>query len=280
MKRAALIGLWAVLAAAVFPAAAGPAQAQETLTLTLEDSIRLALRQNPFYMAEKAKEDAAAASVREAGSGFFPSLNAQGSNVLDKKGFSITFPSLTGGAPTKIKMDFTRAYTMTLNFSLPLYSGGRLVSGYKTANLSLQSTQEGIRRSQQETVCNVKKAFYGVLLAKAFVEVTSEAVDLAERHVKNVRNLYEAGAAPKFDLLRSEVQAANLKPQLIRARNGLRTAELGLKTLLGLDLSRPVEIKGELSMRTMDVNTDENIAKALTQRPEINQMRYQRLMAA
>ncbi len=37
-----------------------------------------------------------------------------------------------------------------------------------------------------------------------------------------------------FDLLRSEVQLANLKPQLIRARNGLRQAELGLKTLLGL----------------------------------------------
>ncbi len=282
MKRAAaLLGLWAVLAAALAaPAAAGQAPSQEALTLTLEDSIRLALQQNPFYMAEKAKEDAASASVREAVSGFFPSLNAQGTNILDKKVFSVTFPSfIPGEPPTKVKLDFSRAYQMTLNFSLPLFMGGRLVSGYKQAGLNLDSTREGIRRVQQETVYNVKKAFYGVLLARAFVDVTSEAVDLAEKHVKNVRNLFEAGVATKFDLLRSEVQAANLKPQLIRARNGLRAAELGLKTLLGLDLARPIEVRGELSLKAVDVNTDENIAKALDQRPELNQLRYQKLMA-
>jgi outer membrane protein TolC len=112
------------------------------------------------------------------------------------------------------------------------------------------------------------------------VGVNSEAVDLAEKHVKNVRNLYDAGMATRFDLLRSEVQLANLKPQLIRARNGLRQAELGLKALLGLDLDRAVEVKGELSLEAMDVRVDENIAKALAQRPEVNQLRYQKLMAA
>ncbi|MCX6559464.1 MAG: TolC family protein [Candidatus Aminicenantes bacterium] len=282
MRRiAALIASLAVLAALPVRMEARPGQGPETLTLTLDDSIRLALRQNLFYLAEKAKEDGASAAVREAVSGFFPTLNAQGQNVLDKKVFSVTFPSFVPGQPpTKVKLDFTRNYQFSLNFSLPLYAGGRLMAGFKQANLNLQSTQEGIRLSQQETVFNVKKAFYGVLLARAFVDVTGEAVDLADRHVKNVRNLYEAGMATRFDMLRSEVQSANLKPQLIRARNGLRAAELGLKTLLGLDLNQAIEVKGELSIKAVDVNVDENIARALAQRPEVNQLRYQKLMAA
>ncbi|MCJ7563889.1 MAG: TolC family protein, partial [Candidatus Aminicenantes bacterium] len=137
-----------------------------------------------------------------------------------------------------------------------------------------------IRQSMQETVFNVKKAFYGYLLAKKFVEVSEEAVGLAEKHWKNVKSLYDVGMASKFDLLRSEVQVANLKPQLIRAKNGLSTAELGLKTLLGLDLKQPIEVKGELSYKEFEANVDADVAQALTNRPEMNQIKFQQQMAA
>ncbi len=259
----------------------GPAAAQEKVVLTLDDSLRLALKQNPFYQAALAREDQASAAVKEAVAGFFPSVNASGTDVLDKKVFSIEFPSLVPGQPpTKIKMDFTRTYSFALNFSLPLFTGGRLIAGYKTANYNLEATREAIRQSRQETVLNVKKAFYGCLLARSFVSVAEEGVTLAEKHYTNVKNLYEVGMASKFDLLRSEVQLANLKPQLIRARNAIDTAEIGLKMLLGIDLARPVEFKGELTFQEVESKVDENIAEALTHRPEINQIEYQKLMAA
>jgi len=254
---------------------------QEKITLTLEDSIKLALEQNPFYLAEKAKEGQASYLVREAVANFFPALNAQGMHILDKKVMTIEMPSFFPGMPAqKIKLDFTRNYQFSLSFSLPLSAGGRLVSGYKQANYNLMSTKEAIRQSMQETVFNVKKAFYGYLLARKFVEVSEEAVGLADKHWKNVKSLYDVGMASKFDLLRSEVQVANLKPQLIRAKNGLSTAELGLKTLLGLDLKQPIEVKGELSYKEFEANVDADAARALANRPEMNQLKFQQQMAA
>jgi len=277
MKKA---GTFILVAALMFglPAAAF---SQEKITLTLEDSIKLALEQNPFYLAEKAKEDQASYMVREAVSSFFPALNAQGMHILDKKVMTIDMPSFVPGMPPqKIKLDFTRNYQFSLSFSLPLSAGGRLVSGYKQANYNLMSTKEAIRQSMQETVFNVKKAFYGYLLAKKFVEVSEEAVSLADKHWKNVKSLYDVGMASKFDLLRSEVQVANLKPQLIRAKNGLSTVELGLKTLLGLDLKQPIEVKGELSYKEFEANVDAGVAQALANRPEMNQLKFQQQMAA
>ncbi|HNQ80129.1 MAG: TolC family protein [Acidobacteriota bacterium] len=272
----ALIAL--ILLAAV---SGGPALAQEKMVLTLEDCLKLALAQNPFYLAARAKEDQAEASLKEAVAGFFPTLNASGTDVLDKKVFTIEFPSfIPGGSPTRVKMDFTRAYTFALSFSLPLYSGGRLVAGYKTANYNLEATREAIRQSREEMVLNVKKSFYGYLLARSFVGVAEEGVALAEKHYTNVKNLAEVGMASKFDLLRSEVQLANLKPQLIRARNALATAEIGLKMQLGLDLQKSVEFKGELAFRDVEADVDQNIVMALARRPEINQLNYQKLMAA
>jgi outer membrane protein len=271
-----------MLIAALSPALSGQtASAPGRLVLTLEESLRLALLQNPALLAETAKEDQASAVVGQALANFFPSINAQGTDVLDKKVFSVTIPSILPGQPAqKVKFDFTRTYQMTFNFSLPLYAGGRIVSGYKAANFNLQAAKEGVRRQRQETVFNVKKAFYGYLLAVKFRDVAREAVTLAEKHLKNVRNMYDVGMAAKFDLLRTEVQLANLQPQLIRARNALDLAELGLKTLLGLDLRQSIEVRGELGDKDVEANLDDATVQALSARPEVLQLNLQKQVAA
>ncbi len=253
---------------------------QEKLTLTLEESIRLALAQNPYHLATEERLETARAQVREAASSFFPTLNAQGLHTLDEKLFVLTFPSLVPGQPPqRISIDFTKDYQFALSLSLPIFTSGRLTSGFKQAKYNFLSTEQGLRQSKQTTVFNTKQAFYGYLLAKSFVKVAEETVGVAEKHYKNVKNLYEVGMASKFDLLRSEVEVANLKPQLIKARNSLKIAELGLKTLLGLDLSQPVEIQGELTYEPYEPDLEDCMTKALVNRPELNQLGYQRQMA-
>jgi outer membrane protein len=253
---------------------------QEKLTLTLKDSIQLALSQNPYHLAAEERLETARAKLREAAAGFFPSLNSEGLHTLAEKLFVLEFPSfIPGEPPQRVSMDFTKDYQFSLTFSLPLFTSGRLTSGFKQAKYGLRSTEEAVRQSEHITVFNAKKAFYGYLLAQDFVKVAEEAVEVAEKHLKNVKNLYEVGMASKFDLLRSEVQVANLKPQLIRARNNSKIAELSLKTLLGLDLSQPIEIKGQLTYEPFEPDLDESVSKAMLKRPEISQLRYQKQMA-
>lgn len=253
---------------------------QEKLILTLEESIRLALSQNPFHLASKEKVIAAQSMVKEAQSRFFPSLNAQGLNTLDEKVFELVMPSfIPGQPPQKVKFDFTRDYQFSLSLSVPLYTSGRLFSGFRQAKYNLLSTEETVKQSRDEMVFNVKRAFYGYLLGKKFAEVAEEAVKLAEKHLNNVKSLYNAGLASKFDLLRSEVQLANLKPQLIKARNSLNVTELSLKSLLGLDLSQPIEVKGDLVYEPIELDLEASLEKARFNRPEINQLKYQRKMA-
>ncbi|MFB0565510.1 MAG: TolC family protein [Candidatus Aminicenantaceae bacterium] len=255
-------------------------QPQEKLVLTLEESIRLAISQNPYHLATGERVEAARSKLREAASSFFPSLNAQGLYTLDEKLFELEFPSfIPGQPPEKVSIDFTKDYQFSLSLSVPLFTSGRLISGFKQAKYNLLSTEESVRQSRHIIVFNTKSAFYGYLLSREFVRVAEEAVDVAEKHFKNVKNLYDVGMASKFDLLRSEVQVANLKPQLIKAKNSLKIAELSLKTLLGLDLSRPVEIRGDLTFEPVEPDLEESILQALQHRPEISQLKYQKQMA-
>jgi outer membrane protein TolC len=253
---------------------------QEELTLTLEKSIQLALSQNPYHLAAGERVETARARIREAVAGFLPSLNAQGLHTLDEKLFFLEFPSfIPGQLPQRISMDFTRDYQFSLSLSLPLFTGGRLTSGFRQAKYGLLSAEEDVKQSEHLTVFNTKKGFYGYLITKDFIKVAEEAVEIAEKHFNNVKSLYKVGMASKFDLLRSEVQVTNLKPQLIKARNNLKIAELSLKTLLGLDLSQPIEIKGEMTYKPFEPDLDESISRALVNRPEVNQLHYQKQIA-
>jgi len=276
MKRFLVV----LTAALVLSAVSGPAAAQEKRVLTLDDCLRLALERNPFYLAAREREGGAKAQLNEAASRFFPSLNAQGMNTLSEKPIELVFPSLIPDQPPqRIKVDFTRNYQMTMALTVPIFTGGRLLAAYRQADYNLGATRESIRQSRQETIFNVKQGFYGYLLAKQFVEVAEEASALAEGHYSTVKSLFEVGMASKFDLLRSEVEVANLKPQLIRARNGLAVAELGLKSVLGLDLAESVEFRGELTFVPQDPNVEEAVALALIQRPDLAQLQFQRRMA-
>jgi outer membrane protein TolC len=271
----------ALVAALLIILGSGPtAPAQEKITLTLEKCIDLALSQNPFYLASQERTDAAQARVRQAAAQFFPSLTAQGLQNLDEKVFVLEFPSfIPGGRPQRVAIDFTKDYQFSLNFTLPLYTGGRLTSGYRSAKLNYLSSQESSRQTTNETVFNVKRGYYNYLLAKQLVGVTEEALNLAEKTLQNVKNMYEVGMASRLDLLRAEVRLANLKPPLIQARNNVAVAELSLKTLLGLDVAQPVEVTGEMIYTPVDINLEENLAKAVLNRPELGQLQYQRQMA-
>jgi len=279
MRKTAAAAAVLLIAAALPPLLAAQ-EAPPTVVLTIDDALAMALRQNPFFMATQEKEAEAKAQVRSAVSRFLPTLNAQGLNTLDEKLFVLEFPSLIPGQPPqRISIDFTKNYQTALNFSVPLFAGGRLVAGYKQAGYNLKAAQESIRLSEQETVFNVKQAFYGYLLAREFSAVADEALRLAEDFMANVKNLHDVGMASKFDLLRSEVQVANLKPQAIKARNAVEVAALGLKTVLGIDTATPIEVKGELVAPPLDEVSQAVVEEALAQRPEIRQLDYQRLMA-
>ncbi len=253
---------------------------QEKLTLTLDKSVRFALSQNPYHLAAEERVDAAYSKVREAASGFLPSLNAQGQQTLDEKVFELEFPSfIPGEPPQRVEIDFTRDYQFSMSLTLPLFTGGRLTSGYKQAKYNLESTKEAVRQSKHLTVFNTKRAFYWYLLAQEFVSVAEEAVRVAEGNLANVKNMYEVGMASKMDLLRSEVRLTNMQPEVIAAKNALRLSELNLKTVLGLDLSLPVEIEGSLNYDPLEPDVEECIVTALSHRPEVKQLNFQQKMA-
>jgi outer membrane protein TolC len=93
----------------------------------------------------------------------------------------------------------------------------------------------------------VKKSFYGVLLANDSYRVFKESYDNAVNNYNDIKNKFDQGLVAEYDLIRANVSVRNIEPNLLQAENAVTLVKWQLKALLGMDLDINIECDGQLS---------------------------------
>jgi len=147
---------------------------------------------------------------------------------------------------------YNASLTLTqIIFSSAVFEGiGASQTYYNLAKAELQNTVS-------KTVLDVQKAFYGVLLAKAVLDITNASFLNAQENFDDVKALYSEGMVSEFDKLQAEVQVENIRPVVLRMENILQSAKDGFKITLGIDQSEEVDVSGEIVLQSLDL-VDEN----------------------
>jgi len=118
-----------------------------------------------------------------------------------------------------------------------------------------------------------------VLLAEQQITVQEASVELLGQELADTTRRYEAGTVPRFNVLRAEVELANARPKLIRARNSFRIAKNNLANLLGFNVARetvediPLHLTGKLEADPYEVKLPQAIGQALERRTELGALR-------
>jgi outer membrane protein TolC len=144
-----------------------------------------------------------------------------------------------------------------------------VVSGLAVAYLSDDIAYEQYRKAVNDTLYNVRVAFYSIVLAREVVKVRTDALDLLSRHLDTTGKKYDVGVVSKFDVLRSEVEVANARPPLIAAKRDLVLAGETLKRIMGVDVGEPLEIEGELTFNEEPADLDALLKEADEKSPEL-----------
>jgi outer membrane protein len=187
--------------------------------------------------------------------------------------------------PDYLKLSFgvdnTFLYGATL--TQPVFLGGAGLAGVSIASGAKRAAEGGLEARRQSVVYNTVGAFYACLLAREVSEVEEQALAQSMANLDLVRKRFEAGNASGFDRMRAEVDVANLKPQVISARNGYASALTGLRMVMGLAESTPIAVDGRLeyaddgmdSLSLADLRT-----LARRQRPEYRALGGQKSIAS
>lgn len=256
------------------------------LRLTLEESVELALRQNPDLRIADHSIQQALYGQTQARSAVYPSLSAMGnyqrSWELPEFVFSPPpgFPGANG--EIRVQMGVENTINSGLTFQQLLYSGGAITASKEMASKGVQASEYNFSSVRQRVIAEIYAAFHQILLTRKLINVADQSLKSAEENLRQVERLYNEGMASRFELLRAQVRAATVRPTVTEAHHRYDLAHDNLKNLLGVNGNTSIEIIGDFTRRAqtlIDAGLDNLIEQAYRRRPEYQIVQIQESMS-
>lgn len=228
------------------------------LELSLDDSVALALKNNPALKVAEADKTKSEWQLKGAEAGTGPVVDLSHSDA--KYGKASTS---TGGYDT--------SSSNSISLKLPLYTGGRVDGTIDSAKLGMQVADLGVDKAKQQLKLDATTAYFNVLQARNMVKVSQESVDSLAAHLKNVQAQFDVGTVAKSDVLRSEVELANAQQTLIKSQNSSDLAVASLNNVIGMPLDTDIKLKEDLKYEKFGMSLDDSVKFALAKRPDVKQ---------
>ena len=239
----AFVGVARTFAAPPSPAASAP----QGEPLTIDRALQMAQAQNEGLKVDQERLRESQANVSVAKAAFLPTLDL---NFLYTPAQEFPLLRIPAGVfgPTEqtFKANFTRENIMRLDVAQPLYTGGRLTHAYGIQAAGQEGSRLQLERARQALTLRVYETFYAALMNDQGIRVNDEGVRIAEHHLELAKVRFEGGSAARLDVLRAEVELANARAKLIRARSAGAVAYQALRTVLSLPQQEPLQLVGTL----------------------------------
>jgi outer membrane protein len=228
------------------------ATAQQTGSVGITHLVRAALDTNRDLVAAREAHVTAQEQVSEAWSNVMPSIELNASyqrNIAPALNFlpEVIFDP-TAGPDDYIGVQFgaDNVWNSTISVEQPLFRPSVIVAlGAAGRFEHLQS--EMVRGQAQSVVTQVRTSYYTLLLAQEQARLTEKSVNRVRESLHETKALNRAGLTSDYDVLRLEVELANLEPNLRRARNAILQARRQLAIQVNLPDHEGLEVSGALA---------------------------------
>ena len=150
-----------------------------------------------------------------------------------------------GGSRDGIEVGRWNTWSTGVSASMPLVNA-QLWKSLQISDQDVELAVEKARASRLETVTQVKKAFFTVLLAKEALKVYQSVFENARENLELTQKKYNAQRASELDLTRSKTAMANAVPNMYDAANAVELGLWQLKAVMGVDLEADIDVAGTL----------------------------------
>ncbi|MBR5841973.1 MAG: TolC family protein [Bacteroidaceae bacterium] len=216
------------------------ATAQETLKLTLDKAIEIALSDNPTIEVAEQTVQLKRISDKETVMGLLPEASLSGAYTRTIKKQTMVMMG------QKIEIGIPNQYQGGLSVSLPVFAP-TLYKSMKLTKTDVALAVEQARASKQDLVNQVTKAFYQMLLAQDSYAVLEKSYAQSEANFNIVKAKFEQGKVSEYDKISAEVQMRNLQPSVISARNAVELSRLQLVVLMNIEPEINIVLDGNLA---------------------------------
>ncbi len=247
-------------------ACAAGAFAQQQTTLTLEEAIDLARKNNPDFLA--VKNDAAVAdwNVREAYGQLLPGASASTSFQYQGSGparFGIFTGADLGVGTTPAY--YSSSYSLGLNYSL---SGASFLAPGR-AKADRRATEATINASEFLLKSAVTTQYLAVLRAQDAVTLTTQELQQAKDNRALAEARVKVGLAIPMELKQAEVEQGRSEVGLLQAQNLVQTERLRLMQQVGIEVKGDVQLTSRFDVHEVPWSQEELTMQAMQAHPSL-----------
>ena len=236
--------------------------------LTLQESIKTALENNPKIVSS-AEEIKAAENVRKQARSEFL-FKMRGSYSYTRLQETPTLQSFSiPGAPTELAIGTQDNFNLVLSAEQPVFAGFAILTNYQISELGLDIAKIQLRTNRHNLIRDVTVSYFDIILAEKRLIVAEESVRQLESQVKRALDFFEVGMTPRNDYLKADVELAQAKQEVIVGEGRLRLTKAQLNTLLRVQVNKPVQVEDLLKYVPFEMTQDDAYQIAHKNRPEL-----------
>lgn len=256
-RGAALAALFGMLALAPPSASlaaqrASAAPTAEAEVLGLPDVVRRALERNREIRQARYTLDEAEGQVSEAWSGIYPTVDFSANYVRNLSPAVSFIPAIffddnaSPGEFAPVQFSADNIWSTSVDVDQTLFDARSFI-GVGAAGRYRELQDEVLRARIASVATAVRLRYYELLLAQEQQRLTDHSLRRVRESLAQAKAQYRAGLVSEYDVLRLEVELANLEPNLRRALNAVVQARRQLAVELDLDEAETLRVAGSLA---------------------------------
>ena len=226
--------------------------AANVVNVSLEETIQRAFENNRTIKESVAERENAFWSLSEARRQTNPKLTWD-------------FSGARGGG---MNSSTGNSFSNTGSISIPIYQGGRLKEGRRSARYALSSADLSLENTMQAVRLQSTTYYFNVLQYRNLIAVYEEEVTTLQEHLRNVNAQFRVGTVAKVDVLESQVELANAQQNLVNIQNNYDVAVAELNNYIGLPADTIIRPQDTLTYKKYYLDLGDCIAYALQNRAD------------
>lgn len=256
MKKNCAVALLIFVSALLSPSFVN-AQSSEPRTITLEEALKLARKNNRNLAVERTKLLQAQIGIEQAWAAFFPTVAAQGKYTHNYRQVELGF------AGTPLLLQPSNQFDFSISASQPLIAPAAFPA-LDAVKAGIRAAEAGFEVTETAILMSVANTFYMAAIAEEIVLARQSSVEVAAATLRNAEARFSAGAVTKVDVGRAELALVRAQQMQREAITGRQRTYRALATLI--QLSEPFVVK--LTPEAPQQHDERELDLALSLRPE------------
>ena len=243
--------------------------------LSLDEAVAIGLAGQPTIQARLFDYAAARHRVTQSLAPMLPQLTGTSSASRISQTTLSTSPQTGITTPVKIDRQLNDTFLAQVSLSQLLFDFGKTLASSEAARKLASVALENVELQRQLIALAIREAYTNMNLSKRLIATAQQSFDRAQLNRRSARGFFDVGTRPKSDVVRAEVDVANTRVDIIRARNAERLARAALNTAMGIGIDTPTQVQDNLAYEPIQFDRVQQRAEALRQRPENRQAKLQ-----